>query len=100
MKTTTNINCKPFALVAALASLLLCSCASTDLLQKQAFLGAQFNDESDHNNLSSPREERIAAEYDDVVDQIAQQRAESTAMFFDVAHAVLQSLPAAGCTMR
>ena len=83
MKTSKATCFKLLALVAALASLLLCSCASTDLLQRQAFLAAQIVDEEDQNLwfvAESPRYQSLKNEMGDVNGQIKQERNESAAM--------------------
>ena len=72
MKTNYSTRFSPLALVAALASLLLCSCVSNDLLQRKAFLMAQTKDDIEY--YSPPLPERIVSELRDVNAEIYRER--------------------------
>ena len=105
MKTskTNSTSCKPFVLVAALASLLLCSCASNALVQKQARLqdrlafathaldhegDSGYYDDADARHLEY-KINRTQGELAGTQQQIAQQRAENLGMLVDVLGAAL-----------
>lgn len=96
MKTSkTNLtSCKPFALIAALASLLLCSCASQSLLEREHVLKKEARIARDHGDeeRSDSAHERLS----DVQDQIDRERVENMHTARQVLGSVLQFAPMIG----